>query len=70
MNTDCFSTVAKVSRYNRKRALKEVYRIARIWDHSHVIHMLNILMDMGVISCSAYRNINRFLRRQSEQGWY
>lgn len=70
MNTDCFSIVAEVSRYNRKQALKEVYRVARIWGDIHAGHMLDILMFMDVISYSAYRNINRFLRRQSEQGWY
>ncbi len=70
MNNDYFSLVAEVNRYNRKRALREVYRVARIWDDSHAMHMLTILMQIDVISCSAYRSINAFLRRQSEQGWY
>nr|DAF76472.1 MAG TPA: hypothetical protein [Caudoviricetes sp.] len=70
MNNDYFSIVAEVNRYNRKRALREVYRVARIWGDSHAMHMLTILMQIDVISCSAYRSINAFLIRQSEQGWY
>lgn len=70
MNNDYFNTVTEVSRYNRKQALKEVYRVARIWDSLHATHMLNILMFTEVISSNAYTNINRFLRKQIEQGWY
>ena len=65
-----FEKVAEVSRYNRKQALKEVYRVAKIWDSMHATHMLNILMFTEVISCNAYANINRFLCKQIDQGWY
>lgn len=65
-----FEIVAETTRINRKLALLEICKTAKIWGTNHATHMLEVLMYIDVISPSAYTSINKFLRKQYKQGWY
>lgn len=70
LDKNALKPVAEVSLFERKQALRNVYRIAKIWDIYHAIHMLDTLLFTSIISVEAYSSLICILKKQSEQEWY